>query len=145
VDPIPPVERHIALDLARRGLLIAPLVILLAGVLRGFDGAAGAAVGLGIVLANFLIAAYAIGRVAGTTPKLVGAVALGSYVVRLGTILVALLLLRNVDALDFVALGITLVAAHLLLLAWEAPHVSMSLAAPGLKPRPPVTQEELSA
>ena len=36
----PAVERDIALDIVKRGLLIAPAIILVAGLLRGWDGAA---------------------------------------------------------------------------------------------------------
>jgi len=37
---------------------------------------------------------------------------------------------------EMVPLGLTLVATHLGLLIWEARYVSLSLAFPGLKPRP---------
>ncbi|MGQ0825261.1 MAG: ATP synthase subunit I [Actinomycetota bacterium] len=144
MDAIPAVEREIAIDIVRRGLLVAPAIVLVAGLVRGTDGALGAAVGLGIVLLNFFVSAYAIGRVVGTSPKMIGIVALASYVLRLATIVVALLALRNVDAIDFPALGFTLAGSHLALLVWEAPHVSMSLGAPGLRPsRPaPTTGEQ---
>jgi hypothetical protein len=40
VDAPPPVEKRLALDLARRGVLVAPAVLLVAGLVRGLDGAA---------------------------------------------------------------------------------------------------------
>jgi hypothetical protein len=138
VDPTPAVERHIALDLARRGLWVAPVVVAVAAAVRGTDGAAGAAVGLGIVLANFLAAAASMTWAARRSPKVVGGVALGGFVVRLAVILVAMLALRDVPAIDFPTFSVVLVAAHLGLLTWESRHVSMSLGAPGLRPRPPV-------
>ena len=57
--------------------------------------------------------------------------------VRLAVILLALFLLHNVSWIDFPTLGFTLVGAHLGLLTWEAKHISLSLAAPGLRPARP--------
>ncbi len=48
--PIPAVERDIAIDIVKRGLLISPAIILVAGLLRGVDGAVSAGIALGIVL-----------------------------------------------------------------------------------------------
>ena len=67
---------------------------------------------------------------------MVGGVALGGYVVRLGLILVALVLLRHDSWIVLPWLGFTLVGAHLVLLFWETRYVSLSLAAPGLAPAP---------
>lgn len=144
MDGEPPVERQIAFDLARRGVWVAPAVVLVAAVVRGADGAAGAALALGIVLANFVTAALVVGWAARHSPKVVGGVAVGGYVVRLGVIFVALLLLRDASFVDFPTLGITLVAAHLGLLAWESRYVSMTLGAPGLRPRRPVPVEPVA-
>jgi len=138
VDDIPPVERHIAFDLARRGFLVAPVVVAVAALARGAGGALGAALALAIVLANFVAAALSVGWAAKRSPKAAGGVALGGFVVRLGVILVAMLALRDWSAIDFPTFGVTLFVAHLGLVTWESRHVSMSLGAPGLRPRPPV-------
>ena len=45
-------EADIATDLVKRGLWAAPALLLLSGLVWGLDGAASAAVGLAIVLAN---------------------------------------------------------------------------------------------
>jgi uncharacterized membrane protein len=135
----PPVEREVAFDLARRGLLVSPLVVLVAGLLRGWDGAASAAVGLGIVLVNFLAAAAIMTWAARSGPTALGAAAAGGYVLRLGVILVALFALRDVSWIDLPALGVVLVGTHIGLLTWEAKHVSLTLAAPGLRPGRPGT------
>ena len=84
---------------------------------------------------NFTLAALSVGWAAKISPVMVGGVALGGYVVRLGLILVALVLLRHVSWIVLPWLGFTLVGAHLVLLFWEMRYVSMSLAAPGLRPR----------
>lgn len=142
MDGTPPVERHIAFDLARRGVWIAPAVVLVAALVRGGDGAAGAALALGIVVANFVAAALIVDRVARRSPKVVGGAVVAGYVVRLGVIFAVLLLLRDASFVDFPTLGLTLVAAHLGLLAWESRYVSLSLGAPGVRPRRPVPPAE---
>jgi len=138
VDPTPAVERDIAIDIVKRGLLVSPVVIAIAGLVRGVDGALSAAIALVIVLANFLVAALIVSWAAGISIKAAGIAAATGYVVRLGVIVLALFALRNVSWIDFPALGVTLVAAHLGLLTWEAKHVTLSLAAPGLRPKHPV-------
>ena len=138
----PQVERDIALDLVKHGLLLAPVVILVAGLVSGWDGTASAAIALGIVCLNFTLAALSVGWAAKISPVMVGGVALGGYVVRLGLILVALVLLRHVSWIVLPWLGFTLVGAHLVLLFWEMRYVSMSLAAPGLRPRLPIPTGE---
>ena len=57
MDAAPPVERRIATDLARHGLMVAPVIVLVAGLFRGLDGAASAALGLAVLVLNFLAAA----------------------------------------------------------------------------------------
>ena len=131
----PAVERDIAFDLVKHGLLLAPVVILVAGIVSGWDGTASAAIAFGIVCLNFTLAAVSVGWAARISPVAVGGVALGGYVVRLGLILLALVLLRHVSWIVLPWLGFTLVGAHLALLTWETRYVSLQLAAPGLRPR----------
>ena len=130
----PPVERRIALDLARHGLLVAPAIVLVAGLVRGVDGAASAAVGVGLLLLNLLVAAVSLEWAARRSPHALMAVALGGFLLRMTTILVVIL---AADALfgwaDVVVLAVTLFLTHLGLLFWELRSVSLSLAAPGLR------------
>jgi hypothetical protein len=142
VDATPQVERQLALDIVRRGLPIAPLIILVAGLVRGWEGAASAAVAIGIVFVNFLAAAAIMSWASTMSPGAVGGAAAGGFALRLVVILGALLLLQNVSWIDMPTLGIVLVGTHLGLLAWEAKYVSMTLAAPGLRPQRPVPTGE---
>jgi hypothetical protein len=139
VDPAstvgtPPVERRIALDLARHGLLVAPAIVLVAGLVRGIDGAASAALGLGLLVLNLLVAAVSLEWAARRSPNALMTVALGGFLFRMITILVVMLV---ADALfgwaDVVVLGLTLFVTHLGLLFWELRSVSLSFAAPGLR------------
>ncbi len=137
-EPVAPlVEREVALDIVKHGLMIAPVVVLAAGLIRPWDGASSAAIALGIVLVNFLAAAAIMSRAAKSGPTAIGAAALGGYVVRLAVILVALVLLRHQPWIDLPTLGIVIVGTHLGLLVWEMKYVSLTLAAPGLKPARP--------
>jgi hypothetical protein len=130
----PPVERRIALDLARHGLLVAPVIVLVAGLVRGFDGAASAALGLGLLVLNLFIAAVSLEWAARRSPNALMAVALGGFLLRMTTILI---LLFVADAFfgwaDVVVLGMTLFVTHLGLLFWELRSVSLSFAEPGLR------------
>jgi hypothetical protein len=138
-EPIaqPEVEREVAFDMVKHGLLVAPVIVLVCGLLRGWDGAASAAVAIGIVIVNFLAAAAIMTRAARSGPTAVGAAALGGYILRLGVIVLALLVLRNQPWVDLPLLGIVLVGTHLGLLTWEMKYVSLTLAAPGLRPARP--------
>ena len=72
-------------------------------------------------------------------PGAIGGAALGGLILRMGVIIAALFLLRDVSFIEIGVLGVTLVGAHLGLLAWETKHVSLTLAAPGLRPARPGT------
>ncbi len=137
VESVESVESEIARDLARRGLLVAPVLVLAAALLRGAGGATGAAIAIAIVIANLVFAAAAQGWAARRSVAVLGGVVLGGYVVRLAVVTVALLLLRHAAWLDFNVFAVILAVTHLGLLAWEARSVSMTLAYPGLEPAGP--------
>jgi len=137
VDAQPTVKRDVALDMVRRGVLVSPLVVLVCGLARGWDGAASGAIAVGIVFVNFLAAAAIMTWASRSGPAMIGAAALAGYVMRLGVIIVALLALRHQPWIDLPTLGFALVATHLGLLLWEAKYVSLTLAAPGLRPARP--------
>jgi hypothetical protein len=145
VDPAPPVERRIAVDLARRGLLVAPIIVLVAGLLRGVDGAASAALGLAVLVLNFLAAAISLEWGARRGGNALFAVALGGFLFRMVSILVVILVAQALFGwVDVIVLGVTLFLTHLGLLFWELRSVSFSLAAPGLqrdRPTPSARKE----
>ncbi len=134
MDAPPPVEKRIALDLVRRGLIVAPAVVLVAGVFRGVDGAASAALGLGVCLLNFLAAAFTLDWGARRGGNALFGVALGGFLFRMISIVVVVLVAQALFGwTDVVVLGLTLFVTHLGLLFWELRSVSFSLAAPGLQ------------
>ena len=131
----PPVERDIANDLIKRGLMVLPALLLVFGATHGFNGVLSSAFGLGLVLVNFAFAAALLTYTARISLSLMMAAVLGGYVVRLGLITAAVIGARNLSWVEMVPLGITIIVSHLGLLFWETKYVSASLAFPGLKPK----------
>jgi hypothetical protein len=134
VPAAPPVERELAFDMGRRGIWAAPVIVLVALVIWGGDGAWSALVAVAIVLVNLMLAAVSLSWAARRSLTLVMAVALGGFAVRMGLVTVALLLVKDEPWIDLVALAVTLLVTHLGLLFWELRYVSASLAFPALKP-----------
>jgi hypothetical protein len=127
-------EAEVARDLARRAVLITPVVLVVAGLARGLDGAASALIGLLLVAVNFLAAAQLITVAARRSPAAVMGAVLGGYLVRLTVLLGIVVGLSALSWVDVPVLVLTLAIAHLALLTWEMRYVSFSLGAPGLKP-----------
>jgi ATP synthase I chain len=134
VDTSPPVEKRIAVDLVRHGLLIAPAVVLIAGLVRGVDGAASAALGLAVCLLNFLAAAISLEWGTRRSGNALFGVALGGFLFRMTLIVIVMVVTQALFGwVDILVLGLTLFITHLGLLFWELRSVSFSLAAPGLR------------
>ena len=138
MEPVDQVERQLARHLAARAALIAPVVVAVAWLVRGGDGALGAAIGVAVVALNFLAAAALASYAAPLGPGAIASAAMGGYVLRLGIVFVVLLALRDVDAVDMASLVITIAFAHLALLAVEVRSVRLSLAEPGLRSTSPL-------
>ena len=134
-------EAQLALDMARRGLLVAPIWIAVFAVVRGGDGAASAGYGLGVALANLGLAALLATTFARISPGALGAATLAGYPVRLALVVAAFFAIRNAAWFDVWAFGLTLGIAHLGLLIWEARNVSLSFTYPALAPRAEQLQE----
>jgi hypothetical protein len=133
-DTGPSPEAQITRDIVKRGLIVAPVLIALSWLAWGVDGAWSSAYGLGLVLCNFMIAAGLVATTARISYALMMAATLFGYIVRLGLIALAVMLVRNETWVDLMALGLTLIVMHLGLLFWEMRYVSATLAFPGLRP-----------
>jgi hypothetical protein len=59
------------------------------------------------------------------------------YLLRLGLIFLAVILVKDASWISLPALGATIIVTHLGLLLWELKFVALSLAHPGLKPARP--------
>lgn len=130
----PAPEVDVSKDISKRGLIAAPVVIAICGVIWGGDGAWSSAYGIAIVLANFLLAAGIIATTARISLGLMMGGVLFGYLIRLGLIFIAVWVVKEAGWISLPALGATIIVTHLGLLAWELKYVAMSLAHPGLKP-----------
>jgi hypothetical protein len=131
----PAPEAEVVRDMARRGLMVAPILIAVCALIWSGDGALSSAYGVVVVLVNFALAAALITYTARISLGLMMGAALFGYLIRLGLIFCAWLVVRNASWFSKGAFGLTIIVTHLGLLIWETRFVSASLAFPGLKPR----------
>lgn len=127
-------EYELVSDLLRRGLPLTPLLVAVAALFAGLDGALSAGVAIALVAANFVLAAASLVWAGRISISLLMGVALGGYAVRISVLFLAVFLLKDLAWIHLPSLGLTLVVTHLGLLFWELQYVSASLAHPGLKP-----------
>ena len=132
----PAPEVGVSNDMIKRGLMAAPALIAVCAVIWGGDGAWSSAYGIAIVLANFALAAGLIAAAARISVALMMGATLFGYLIRLGLIFLAVLLVKDAGWISLPALGSTIIVTHLGLLFWEMKYVALSLAHPGLKPPP---------
>jgi hypothetical protein len=118
----------------RAAVPLAPVVVLVSGLIWGLDGAASAAFGLAIVLVNLAASAALLSWAARVSPNALLAAALGGFLARMIVVVLVLFAVRNQSWVEFVPLGITVCVTNLGLLAWESRHISATLAFPVHKP-----------
>lgn len=133
----PAPEVSVSKDIAKRGLLSTPVIVAVCAVIWGGDGALSSLYAIAIVLVNYLLAAGLIAVTARISLGLMMGAVLFGYLVRLGLILLAVLLVKDASWISLPALGATIIVTHLGLLVWELKYVALSLAYPGLKPARP--------
>jgi hypothetical protein len=140
----PAPEPVLARDMAKRAVLLAPIAIATCGAIWGAAGAASAAYAVAVVLANLGVAAWMLSTAARISYGVLMGAALFGFLLRLALVSAAVLLVKDAGWVEPLALGLTLVVAHLGLLFWELRYVSISLAHPGLKPTATTSKETSS-
>jgi hypothetical protein len=133
----PAVERQVAADIVRRGLMVTPVLLAVTGAIWGVHGAVSAAYAMVLVLANFTLAALLMSWAARVSLVALAVAALGGYILRLALLTVAVYAVSNQSWVSWVPLALTIGITHLGLLAWETRYISATLAFPGLKPHTP--------
>lgn len=118
------VEAIIARHVAQRAVWVAPVLIGLFGIIGGVDGAVASAIGVAVVVANFLLSGWMMSIAAKISLAFYHAAALFGFFLRLILITVSLLVLGSLTELDRTALGLSVVIAYLVLLSWEAVAVA---------------------
>lgn len=119
-----PVEAIIGRHVAARAVFVAPVLIVGFGLFRGWEGAIAAAVGVAIVVVNFLVAGYVLSAAARISLSFYQAAVLFGFVIRLGLITAVMLAIGAVTDVDRLAMGVSAVIGYLVLLTWEALAVS---------------------
>lgn len=142
-DTGPAPEAAIVRDIIKRGMYVAPVIIGASALFWGANGAWSGAYGLAIVFGNFAVAAWMVSYTAKISYALMMGATLFGYIFRLAVIAAAVFLVRNASWVELVPLCMTIVIVHVGLLFWEMRYVSLSLAFPGLKPKPNSTQDQL--
>lgn len=130
----PAPEPGLARDIAKRALAFSPVAVVACAALWGTAGAASATYAMVLVMANLLGAAWMLATAARISYGALMGAALFGFVLRLALVSAAVLIVRDASWVEPMALGLTLVVAHLGLLFWELRYVSISLAHPGLSP-----------
>jgi hypothetical protein len=108
------------------GLPLAAAAGWLAG---GTDAAASAALGVGVVVANFVAHGLSLAWAAGVSIPVVQAVALGGFVVRMGTIVVALVVLDRTAFFSPEVFAVAALVSTVALLTYEARLVKAGVGA----------------
>jgi hypothetical protein len=134
--PGPAPEVSVSNDMVKRGLMVAPVLIAVCGLIWKMNGAYSSAYAIAIVLINFALAAGIVAFTAKISLQVMMAGIMFGYLVRLGLIFLAVYLVKDSGWISLPALGATIIFTHLGLLVWELKYVAMSLAYPGLKPKP---------
>lgn len=130
----PAPEREVAVDLVKRAVFVAPVIVGLGAIGWGTNGALSALFGVAVVLANFALAAVLLGWAARISYALLAGTALFGYLLRLSLVFLAVWTVIDAGWVERLPLGLTLIVTHLGLLFWEVRYVSASLAFPGLIP-----------
>lgn len=130
----PAPEVQVVRDMLRRALPAAPVLVLVCLAMRSVEGGLSSLYGLAIVVGNLVLSAALLAWSARISLAFLMGAALFGFLIRLGLIFLAVMLVKDAAWVDVTALGITLVVAHLGLLFWEMRYVSLSLAHPGVKP-----------
>lgn len=119
-----PVETVIARNTSKRAVWVGPLVVAVFWMFRGFDGAWAAAVGVGVVVGNFLLAGLMLSVALRVSLAMYHAVALFGFFVRLGLIMGSMLLVAAIVDIDRLAFGLATVIAYMVLLILESVAVA---------------------
>lgn len=134
----PSPEMEIARDIARRGVLVAPVIVAVAALIWGSAGAWSAAFAVALILGNFVVSAVLIAVTARISLGLMMGAVLFGYLMRLGVIFAAIWIVRDEPWISIPALAAAIIVTYLGLLVWELKYVSISMSHSGLRSTRPV-------
>jgi hypothetical protein len=122
----PPVaiESILARHTVARAVYVAPFLIAIFWLTRGWEGAWSSALGVALVVVNFLLAGAMLSISAKISLAVYHAAALFGFFLRLALMVLSVLLIAELLPIDRLAFGVAAVVAYLVLLSWEAVAVS---------------------
>lgn len=118
------VETRLARNTVARAVYVAPVLIALFWITRGWTGAWSAAIGVAVVILNFLLAGAILSISARISLAAYHAAALIGFFLRLGLLTLTMLVVASLVPIDRLAFGVTAVVAYLVLIGAEAVAVS---------------------
>jgi len=118
------VEAILARHTVRRAAIVGPAVIAVLWVTRGAGGGVAAAVGVGLIVMNFLLSGMALSAAARISLSLYHAAALFGFLLRLLLITGVMMVVARLFDIDRIAFGAAAVATYLVLLVLEAVAVA---------------------
>ena len=118
------VETVMARHTVARAVYVAPVLILIFAVAGGWQGAWSSALGVGVVVANFLLAGALLSVSARISLQAYHAAALFGFFLRLLLFVGAVYVISITVEVDRLAFGITAVVSYLALLVLEAVAVA---------------------
>jgi hypothetical protein len=118
------VEAILARHTVRRAVIVGPAVIAVLWVIRGAGGGVAAAVGVGLIVVNFLLSGIALSAAARISLSLYHAAALFGFLLRLLLITGVMMVVARLFDIDRIAFGAAAVATYLVLLVLEAVAVA---------------------
>lgn len=121
------IELAIVKRMIRRGLILTPLVVAALGGFGGVEWALSAAIGMAFALGNLWLAARLIGGMAENRPQLIATAGFAAFILSLALLIVAALVIKRIESLDFPVTGLVLIGAHLVLVTWEAANAFLKL------------------
>ncbi|MGH2819820.1 MAG: ATP synthase subunit I [Actinomycetota bacterium] len=114
------IELEMVSRMVRRGLVLGPPAVAALWLLGGTTYTVSAAIGLVVAVGNLWLTGRIVGGVAESNPQMLMAAGLGTFFLTLLALTGLGLVLREVEAISFTVMGLTLVVAHLVLILWEA-------------------------
>jgi hypothetical protein len=118
------VESVMARHTVARAIYVAPVLIMIFALTGGWQGAWSAALGVAVVVANFLLAGALLSISARISLQAYHAAALFGFFLRLLLFVGAVYVISEVVEVDRLAFGITAVVSYLALLVLEAVAVA---------------------
>jgi hypothetical protein len=109
-----------ARNIVLRVLVVGPVIIAAAWLLRGSLGAFSAAIGVAVIALNFLLSGWILSKAATVSMQAYHIAALFGFFVRLGFITISMLVAASLFEVDREALGVAAIAAFLILLVLES-------------------------